>query len=98
MIIKFTEYDTKKIHIKIKDQGSIGSLERAAQPCRTGPEIPNTSDTDQWLEAGFPVGSETVFEKGKTDKRSEAEKKNDQLLKTIGELKVENDFLKDALR
>ncbi|MBU3027919.1 hypothetical protein [Zobellia galactanivorans] len=50
------------------------------------------------MEAGFPVGSETVFEKGKTDKRSEAEKKNDQLLKTIGELKVENDFLKDALR
>jgi transposase len=46
----------------------------------------------------FLDGAEQVFESGKKDKRSEAEKKNDQLLKTIGELKVENDFLKDALR
>lgn len=46
----------------------------------------------------FLEGAEQVFESGKKDKRSDAEKKNDQLLKTIGELKVENDFLKDALR
>ena len=46
----------------------------------------------------FLSSAESVFEKGKTDKRSESEKKNDQLLKTIGQLKVENDFLKDALR
>ena len=30
--------------------------------------------------------------------KSEAEEQKDKLLKTIGELKVENDFLKDALR
>ncbi|MBU3026388.1 helix-turn-helix domain-containing protein [Zobellia galactanivorans] len=46
----------------------------------------------------FLSGSETVFEKGKTDKLSDAEKKNDQMLKTIRELKVKVDFLKDALR
>ena len=39
-----------------------------------------------------------VFEKGKTDKRSESEKEKDRLLKAIGELKIENDFLKSALR
>jgi len=42
-------------------------------------------------------GAEQVFESGKKDKRSDNEKKNDQLLKTIEELKVEKDFLKYAL-
>ena len=46
----------------------------------------------------FLKGAEDVFEKGKTDKRSESEKEKDRLLKAIGELKVENDFLKNALR
>jgi transposase len=39
-----------------------------------------------------------VFESGKKDARSETEREKDKLLKAIGQLKVENDFLKDALR
>ena len=46
----------------------------------------------------FKSLNEFVFEEGKLDKRSETDKQKDQLLKTIGELKVENDFLKEALR
>jgi len=38
----------------------------------------------------------SVFEKAKPAK-SEAEEKEEQLLKSIGQLKVENDFLKKAL-
>ena len=38
-----------------------------------------------------------VFEV-KESKKSEGKPERDQLLKTIGELKVENDFLKDALQ
>ena len=38
-----------------------------------------------------------VFEV-KEYKKSEGKPERDQLLKTIGELKVENDFLKDALQ
>ena len=44
----------------------------------------------------FLENANGVFEKGKLDKRSDSEK--DRLLKAIGELKDENDFLKDALR
>ena len=43
-------------------------------------------------------GAEQVFESGKKDARSETEREKDKLLKAIGQLKVENDFLKDALR
>lgn len=46
----------------------------------------------------FLSEAETIFDKGTTSKKSESEQKEDQLLKTIGVLKVENDFLKNALR
>lgn len=41
--------------------------------------------------------SEDIFEKPKKDKKSESELERERLLKTIGELKVENDFLKEVL-
>ena len=46
----------------------------------------------------FLSEAETVFSKGTTSKKSEAEQKEEGLLKTIGQLKVENDFLENALR
>ena len=47
----------------------------------------------------FMNGAEEVFVKGKKGSvRSEQEKKEDQLLKMIGQQKVEIDFLKNALR
>ena len=46
----------------------------------------------------FLEGASQVFETGKKDKKSEAEKERERLLKTIGQQKVEIDFLKDALR
>ena len=46
----------------------------------------------------FLANADSLFEgKGKS-KKSQADEEKDQLLKTIGQLKVENDFLKDALR
>jgi transposase len=42
--------------------------------------------------------AEQVFLKGKRSVKSETEQEKDRLLKTIGQLKIENDFLKDALR
>ena len=38
-----------------------------------------------------------VFDKGQKPEKSPSEEKEEQLLKTIGQLKVENDFLKKAL-
>lgn len=49
-------------------------------------------------KAAFLAGGEQFFEGGKKDKKSEVEKERDRLLRTIGELKVENDFLKEALK
>lgn len=46
----------------------------------------------------FLAGAETVFETKMKSRRSQAEEEKDQLLKSIGQLKVENDFLKSALR
>ncbi len=46
----------------------------------------------------FLQKAESIFEKDETFSKSEEEKKEDRLLQTIGELKVENDFLKKALK
>ena len=46
----------------------------------------------------FVNGAESVFEPKAKSRKSQAEEDKDQLLKSIGQLKVENDFLKGALR
>jgi transposase len=46
----------------------------------------------------FVLNAETLFENGKAKVQNEAESERDQLLKTIGALKVENDFLKKVLK
>ena len=46
----------------------------------------------------FLARSESVFEQEGKSKKTEAEERETQLLKTIGQLKVELDFLRDALR
>lgn len=87
---KFTaKFKTKVVLEALKERHSLAEL---AQKYQIHP-----TQISGW-KRDFLSGAESVFEKGKTDKRSESEKKNDQLLKTIGQLKVENDFLKDALR
>ena len=49
-------------------------------------------------QKGFLSHAETVFGNGKTNVQNEAEVERDELLKTIGTLKVENDFLKKVLK
>jgi len=46
----------------------------------------------------FLLNAESVFDTGSRPVISEAEIERNRLLKTIGELKVENDFLKKTLR
>lgn len=87
---KYTsKFKTKVVLEALKERHSLAEL---AQKYQIHP-----TQISSW-KRDFLDGAEQVFESGKKDKRSEAEKKNDQLLKTIGELKVEVDFLKDALR
>lgn len=51
----------------------------------------------QWKHQ-FLKNAEVVFDKGMKSPKEQAEQEKDKLLKTIGQLKVENDFLKEALR
>ncbi len=52
----------------------------------------------KWKRELF-TGAEQVFDQGKSAGKSETESADrDQLLKIIGELKVENDFLKKNLK
>lgn len=44
----------------------------------------------------FLKNGEEVFTKKAKDAKTEAQEKEERLLKTIGQLKVENDFLKKA--
>lgn len=46
----------------------------------------------------FLEGAEDVFETDRSRKKDEDQTDRDELLKTIGQLKVENDFLKKSLR
>jgi transposase len=51
----------------------------------------------QW-KAQFLTNADSVFEKVSKNPKDQAESEKDQLLKMIGQQKVEIDFLKNALR
>lgn len=55
------------------------------------------SQISNWKKE-FISNAEVVFAKGKVNQRNEADTERDRLLKTIGEQKVELDFLKNALK
>lgn len=81
---KFTsKFKTIVVLEALKERHSLAEL---AQKYQLHPTQISTWKRD------FLNSAEQVFESGKKDKRSDAEKKNDQLLKTIGQLKVEVDF------
>lgn len=87
---KFTSsFKTKVVLEAIKERSSLTEL---AQKYELQP-----TQVSAWKKDFLKSASE-VFESGRKDKKSEAEKEKDRLLKTIGELKIENDFLKEALR
>lgn len=87
---KFTpKFKTKVVLEALKERHSLAEL---AQKYEIHP-----TQISAW-KRDFLDGAEQVFESGKKDARSEAEREKDKLLKAIGQLKVENDFLKDALR
>ncbi len=87
---KFTsKFKTKLVLEALKERVSLSEL---AQKYELSP-----TQISKWKREFLENASE-IFESPQTDKRSEAEKEKDRLLKTIGELKIENDFLKDALR
>lgn len=86
---KFTaKFKTKVVLEALKEQEKLSDI---AQKYKLSP-----SQISTWKRQ-FLDGAEGVFNTGKSIK-SEEQNEKDQLLRTIGELKVENDFLKKVLR
>ena len=86
---KFTsKFKTKVVLEALKERSTIAEL---AQKFELHPNQINT-----WKKE-FLNGAEDVFDSPSSTK-SEEDLEKDRLLKTIGQLKVEVDFLKDALR
>lgn len=87
---KFTSaFKTKVVLEALKERTSLAEL---AQKYQLQP-----TQISAWKRE-FLDGASEVFDKGKKSKKSEAEEEKERLLKTIGQQKVEIDFLKDALR
>ncbi|QCK14825.1 transposase [Mangrovivirga cuniculi] len=87
---KFTsKFKTKVVLELLKEHASLAEL---AQKYELAPQ-----QLSNWKRE-FLNNAEEVFEKGPKSKQAQADEEKDKLLKTIGKLKVENDFLKDALR
>lgn len=87
---KYTsKFKTKVVLEALKERSSVAEL---AQKYELAPQQINL-----WKRE-FLANADTLFEgKGKT-KKSQAEEERDQLLKVIGEQKVQLDFLNNALR
>ncbi len=86
---KFTsKFKTKIVLEALKERQSLSEL---AQKYGLSP-----AQISSWKKE-FLSNSEIIFERKKPQK-TEAEVERDRLLKAIGELKVENEFLKKVLK
>jgi transposase len=87
---KYTsKFKTKVVLETLKERSSVTHL---AQKFDIAPQQIN-----QWKRE-FLSKAESVFESKSKSIRSQTQEEKDTLLKSIGQLKVENDFLKNALR
>ena len=87
---KFTSsFKTKVVLEALKERVSLAEL---AQKFELQP-----TQISAWKRE-FLAGAAEVFDKGKKSKKSESDLEKERFLKTIGQQKIEIDFLKDALR
>ena len=87
---KFTaSFKAKVVLEALKERKSLSEL---AQQYELHP-----NQISKWKQE-FLQGADQVFKTGAKNRQTPAEQEKERLLKMIGELKVENDFLKNALR
>ena len=87
--VSHRNFKTKVVLEALRERSSLAEL---AQKYQLHP-----NQISKW-KSEFLVGAEEVFSKGKKNPKTEAQEEKDKLLRAIGELKIENDFLKSALR
>jgi transposase len=79
---------TKIVLEALKEQSSVNEI---AQKNKISPQ-----QVSNWKRE-FLLKAENVFQPGAKGTKDEEEKEREKLLRIIGELKVENDFLKKSL-
>ena len=84
-----SKFKTKVVLASLKEDKTLAEL---GQHYKLSP-----TQISKWKRE-FLAGAEQVFSDPKKQQKTEAETERDRLLKTIGELKVENDYLKKNLR
>ncbi len=84
-----SDFKTKVVLEALKERDSVKTI---AEKHKIHPQ-----QISNWKRE-FLASAKQVFEGKKRSEKSEAEQERDQLLRTIGLLKVENDFLKKSLR
>lgn len=88
----------KKYTSKFKLQVVLESLKERSSVAELAQKHDLSPQQIHLWKRDFLSKAEGVFESKAKSQKSEAEEEKDQLLKSIGQLKVENDFLKNALR
>lgn len=87
---KYTsKFKTKVVLEALKERLSVAEL---AQKYELAPQ-----QISLWKRE-FLANADSILEKKSKSKKAQADEEKDQLLKAIGQLKVENDFLNNALR
>lgn len=87
---KFTsKFKTKVVLEALSERFTLAQLSERHQI--------HPNQISQWKHQ-FIRNADSVFDKGVKSPKEQSDDEKDKLLKTIGKLKVENDFLKDALR
>ena len=95
---KFTEMTRRKFTTKFKTRVVLESLKERSSLAELAQKYElQPTQISNWKRE-FLNSAESVFEKGNKSKKTEVEEEKEHLLKTIGQQKVEIDFLKDALR
>lgn len=84
-----SKFKTKVVLASLKEDKTLAEL---GQQYNLAP-----TQISKWKRE-FLAGAEQVFSSPTKQQKTEAESERDRLLKTIGELKVENDYLKKNLR
>ena len=81
-------FKTKVVLEALKERKSLSELSQQYEL--------HPNQISKWKQE-FLQGAEQVFASGIKNHPSPVEQEKERLLKTIGQLKVENDFLKNAL-
>lgn len=84
-----SKFKTKVVLASLKEDKTLAQL---GQQYNLAP-----TQISKWKRE-FLSGAEQVFSSPNKQQKTEVETERDRLLKTIGELKVENDYLKKNLR